>query len=120
MKRILVIFFLLVNVNLFAQSELEFFVDIRFREVQKPVVLFEIIKPRLDEDATDNGYKIEKIDIIKYDDPEKQNLLSVSLRVISNEDEEDGGWDFCSDIRKVIAGELLEQKIAFTRIDCRF
>lgn len=118
MKKLLLIVFLGLFTSTHAQVDYEFFIDIRFRGVQKPNVIFEVIKPKLDEDAIENNFKLEKLDIIKYDEPDKQNLLSVSLKIIFSE--EGDAWQYCGDLKKDIANELINQKISFLKMDCRF
>lgn len=118
MKKLLLIVFLGLFTSTYAQVDYEFFIDIRFREIQKPNVIFEVIKPMLDEDAIENDFKLEKIDIIKYDEPEKQNLLTVSLKILFSEDGD--AWEYCGDLKKDIALELINQKISFLKMDCRF
>ncbi len=120
MTRIFVLMFIFLGITnlIFAQIDYEFFIDIRFKTKQNPKMIFEIIKPVLDDDAIENNFKLEKIDVIPYDEPDNQNLLSVSLKIIFNE--ESDPWQYCGDLKKDIATELINQKIAFMRMDCRF
>ncbi len=118
MKRIFFVVFMCIVSFASAQIDYEFFIDIRFRGIQKPGVIFEVIKPMLDEDAIENNFKLEKLDIIKYDEPDKQNLLSINLKIIFNE--EGDAWQYCGDLKKDIATELINQKISFLKMDCRF
>ncbi len=117
-KRVFFVVFMCIVSFTSAQIDYEFFIDIRFRGVQKPGVIFEVIKPILDEDALENNFKLEKLDIIKYDEPDKQNLLSIRLKIIFNE--EGDAWQYCGDLKKDIATELINQKLSFLKMDCRF
>lgn len=118
MKRIFFVILMCLVSSAFAQVDYEFFIDIRFKTIQKPSVIFEVVKPMLEDDAIENNFKLEKLDIIKYDEPDKQNLLSISLKVIFSE--EGDAWQYCGDLKKDIANELINQKIPFLRMDCRF
>ncbi len=118
MKYVFLVVFMSLTSLLSAQIDYEFFIDIRFKGKQNPNVVFEVIKPILDEDAIENNFKIEKIDIISYQEEDKQNLLTVSLKIWFPE--ENDPWQYCGDLKKDIASELIEQKIPFFRMDCRF
>lgn len=116
----LIFLLLFLNLGFFATAQIdyEFFIDIRFKTKQSPGLIFEVIKPMLDEDAIENNFKIENLEIVSYNEPDKQNLLSVSLKILFPE--ENDAWQYCGDLKKDIANELINNKIAFIRMDCRF
>ncbi len=118
MKRIFFVVFMCLVSFASAQVDYEFFIDIRFRGVQKPEVIYEVIKPMLEDDAIENNFKLEKLDIIKYNEPDKQNLISVYIKVYFSE--EGDAWQYCGELKKDIASELINQKLSFLKMDCRF
>jgi len=118
MRWILLMFFLNISFFATAQIDYEFFIDIRFKTKPNATDIHEIIKPMLDEDAIENNFKIEKFEIISYPEPENANLLSVKMMIIFPE--ENDPWQYCGDLKKDIATELINNKIPFARMDCRF